>query len=617
MTSKLEEAKVFWSDDGTPRSALFDDVYFSPEDGVAETLHVFLAGNGLPDRFRERERFVIGELGFGTGLNFLVAWHEWLKVRSAGAQLHFVSFERFPLRRDAIETALARWPELGSLVRELLAHYPPAVPGFHRLLFDGGRVALTLVFGDAREELPELEAQVDAWFFDGFAPSKNPELWTAELCHAVARSSAPDATVATFSSARVVKDGLSGAGFSIERCPGYGRKREMLRGVKGGEGRKRTVPKSRPKVAVIGGGIAGTQVAYAFARRGCNVVLVEQHAEPAQEASGNLGGIIMGYAARRASSLSRLQSAGFLFSLRQLQELRSTGFDVPGARCGVLHLACNERVSRLVAALEEMEYPPEFLARKSAEEAGALAGVSLPCEALWYPEAGWVSPVEYCKALLAAAGCAVQYNQRVDALQHNGEKWSLSDEQGRGIDDAELVIVACAYHAKQFPMCKELPLRRLRGQVAHVRATEVTAQLRTVLCHDGYMLPAESGVHLVGATFDRAGTSTELISDQEQELLRKLKQGLPVFSGEPLEAVGGRAAFRTTTPDHLPLVGLLSGSVGLGVSLGHGSRGLVTAGLASEILAAEALGEPQPVSAGLRRALSPQRFAETSPRRDA
>ncbi|KIC52036.1 tRNA (5-methylaminomethyl-2-thiouridine)(34)-methyltransferase MnmD [Tateyamaria sp. ANG-S1] len=217
-----QRAELEWREGRVPVSVRFDDPYFSLEDGLAETRHVFLAGNDLPARFVDG--FHIAELGFGTGLNFLTAWAAW---RDAGVpgRFRFTSFEAFPMDVSEMEKALAAFPEVADLAEQLIA------AGGGSAEFD--EAALTVIEGDARETLAAWDGKADAWFLDGFSPAKNPELWGADLMAEVARHSAPGGTVATYTAAGFVRRGLEEAGFAVTRVPGFGRKRHMTRGVLG------------------------------------------------------------------------------------------------------------------------------------------------------------------------------------------------------------------------------------------------------------------------------------------------------------------------------------------------------------------------------------------------
>lgn len=216
-----QTAKLDWRD-GVPIARDFDDPYYSLDNGLAETRHVFLDGNDLPARFGGD--FQIGELGFGTGLNLLVTWAAWDAAGRPGT-LRFTSFEAFPMAPADMASALAHFPELNSYADRLLSAWQPGAGP--TALTDGP--ILHVITGDARQTLPAWEGRADAWFLDGFSPAKNPELWEPDLMQAVARHTNPGGTAATYSAAGHIRRALADAGFDVIRAPGYGRKRHMTR----------------------------------------------------------------------------------------------------------------------------------------------------------------------------------------------------------------------------------------------------------------------------------------------------------------------------------------------------------------------------------------------------
>ena len=225
----LVPAELAATSDGTPYSTLYDDVYHSAHGGLAQSRHVFLGGNDLPARWNDADHFVIGETGFGLGLNFLATWQAWRESKASG-QLHYVSVEKHPFRRDDLAALLAPHTELAALADELLKQWPPLTPGSHRLNFACDKVTLTLLLGDARTMLPQLATKVDALYLDGFAPTKNPELWSPELLATLTRLCRSQATLATWSVAGSVRRALEQTGWRLKRRPGFGGKREMLVG---------------------------------------------------------------------------------------------------------------------------------------------------------------------------------------------------------------------------------------------------------------------------------------------------------------------------------------------------------------------------------------------------
>ncbi len=233
------QAAIEWRD-GQPYSTAFSDIYFSSENGLLETEHVFIQSNHLNSRWQtwSGDTFTIIETGFGTGLNFLCACQHWLEYAPAHAQLHFISVEKYPLSMQDMQQALAHWQTLHSIADALIADYETLLNTGNIMLF-GGRVHLQVLFGDAVARLSNISSKADAWFLDGFAPSKNPDMWQPALFTQMARLSHLHTTFATFTSAGMVRRGLATAGFTVIKKPGYGKKREMISGFFSGHANDR------------------------------------------------------------------------------------------------------------------------------------------------------------------------------------------------------------------------------------------------------------------------------------------------------------------------------------------------------------------------------------------
>ncbi len=611
----MKTNSLTWQD-GLPFSAQYGDIYFSRESGIDETRHVFLQQNRLAERWAQLEagqHFVIGETGFGTGLNFLCAWQLWHKTAPATARLHFVSTELHPIAPEELRRALDLWPELAEFTTQLLAQYGAMAPGWQRMTFADGRVVLTLLVGDARATLPRLDARVDAWFLDGFSPAKNPEMWNDELFQAVAACSALQATFATFTSAGAVRRGLEAAGFKVEKVPGHGKKREMLRGALVGEGRQSSAVPER-KAIVIGGGMAGCASAHALAMRGWQVTLVERHPTVAAEASGNHQGILYARLMPRMSPLSELTLAGYQHTLRLLGQLLPQGED-GWQQCGLLQLAFDQREEARLQGIAQLGLPAELLRSVSRDEAGALAGVEVPAGGLLFPGGGWVSPPALCRALVAMPEITLLAGQEAASLLHEQGIWKVNDAAGNVMAQAPVVVVACANHSLRFAQTAHLPLRSIRGQVTHIPVTPPSLALKAVICTEGYVAPSRHGVHTVGATYGNLEESLELRAVDHEENLAMLAALSPklyaALDGDALSVgqLDGRAACRCNVVDYLPLLGAVSDDTpGLYVNTGHGSRGLITAPLAGEALASMLEGDPLPLPVELMRAMNPRRF---------
>ncbi|MBB3190748.1 bifunctional tRNA (5-methylaminomethyl-2-thiouridine)(34)-methyltransferase MnmD/FAD-dependent 5-carboxymethylaminomethyl-2-thiouridine(34) oxidoreductase MnmC [Halomonas cerina] len=651
----LETARLDWRrDDGgeeAPHSMAFDDVYFSRHDGRAETEHVFLAANRLPERlqdWREARPFVIGETGFGTGLNLLCAWACFDAQAPARARLHLVSTEKYPLGRDDLARALATWPDLAERAAALLAQWPEPVAGVHRLWLDD-RVTLDVHLGDTVERLRLLDGRVDAWFLDGFAPAKNPEMWQPALFAAMAERSRPGATFATFTCAGVVKRGLKAAGFSWRKVPGFGRKREMLAGeivAPPADTRRRatpwcTPPAPRParRVAVIGAGIAGASVAAALAPRGVEVSLIDRE-RPGAGASGNAQGALYVKLAAETNLQSRAYLAGLLHSRRWLEALDPA--HTLWSPCGVLQLATTDREARRqVRFLDHHSLPARVVHGVSAAQASDLAGVAIAHGGLYYPLAGWVRPEDLCRRLAATAGVSTHRGE-VQALIPTTDGWrlTLAGEHGEHPLEADQVVIATATGANRFPQTAALPLQPVRGQISRLALPQGAPAPARVVCAGGYVMPPLDGWLTFGATFspheaDGAVRETDHAANLD-ELARTLP-GYPealVAAGVTLtpECLAGRAAVRAASPDKTPYAGpvpdaeawqadyaVLSKDAtrvpdipgrhhsGLWISAAHGSRGLASAPLCAELLASRICDEPLPLEAPLADHLHPGR----------
>lgn len=647
-------AQIDWDEQGNPRSREFSDVYFATGSGLEETRHVFLVQNDLRNRFTElpaHGRLVIGETGFGTGLNFLCAWQLFAECAPPTARLHFVSVEKFPLSRHDLQRALALWPELSGFAEPLLEQYVAVHEGFQRLLFDNGRITLTLLIGDVLQMLPQLDGQIDAWFLDGFAPARNPEMWTPELFAELARLAAPNSTIGTFTSTGWVRRALNAAGFKMKRVPGIGHKWEVLRGNYVGWPEDappppaakpwfaRPAPAGGPRKAmVIGAGLAGCTTAASLAARGFTVSLFERHSDIAQEASGNPQGVLYLKLSAHGTALSQLILSGFGHTRRMLERLqRGVDWDA----CGVLQLAFDEKEAKRQAQLAQA-FPDELLHVLDRAAAQTQSGVSLNSGGLFFPEGGWVHPPALCHAQASQSNIQRFLHRNVVELRRDPTSDSGGWQAWDGnqlLDSAPVVVLAGAADIKQFPASASLPLKRIRGQITRLAETEGSRHLSTVVCAEGYVAPARLGEHTLGASFDfnneDLNTTTadhlgnlHMLQDISTDLAERLgAQQLPV------EQLTGRAAFRCTSPDYLPIVGPLADKeaftgtyaalakdarqtpnmpcpwlTGLYINSGHGSRGLITAPLCAELLAAWIDNEPLPVPRSVAEACHPNRF---------
>ncbi len=648
--TSLHHARLDWNEAGTPVSSEFGDVYFSNDNGLSETRYVFLQQNRLPERFshHDSDSFVIGETGFGTGLNFLATMAVFLEqapLSGNGSRLHFISVEKYPLTQADLRKALAAWPELAPLSQPLIDQWPLPVSGCHRLLFADGRIRLDLWFGDIKEMLPQVPhpatGLVDAWYLDGFSPAKNPEMWTQDLFDDLARLARTDATLSTFTCAGFVRRGLIAAGFAMKKVKGHGSKREMLAGVREGKVPQQSIAPwyARPagregEVLIIGGGIASAMTALSLVERGRHVRLLCEDGELASGASGNRQGALYPLLNGEHDALSRFYSLAFGFARNRLLAL-AKHHPVAFSLCGVTQLGYDDKSTAKLAKMSQGPFPPELMHPLSAAEVEQVVG--LPCDAdgVSYPLGGWLCPADLTRAAIREAQASgrleVVFNAAVTRIAEEADGWHLESRDGRQWHAPNLVVAAGHQLPTLLPFA-ELPLYPVRGQVSHVPTTAGLSQLKSVLCYDGYLTPAHNGAHCIGASYGRNQTDLAYRTDEQEQNKARLQACVPQQRWPAEVDVSGaqaRIGVRCASRDHLPVAGpvarlaaladhdvhapadqqsALPLHAGLYVLGALGSRGLCSAPLCGELVASEICGDPLPLAADLLEALHPARY---------
>ncbi|MRI34710.1 bifunctional tRNA (5-methylaminomethyl-2-thiouridine)(34)-methyltransferase MnmD/FAD-dependent 5-carboxymethylaminomethyl-2-thiouridine(34) oxidoreductase MnmC [Endozoicomonas sp. OPT23] len=652
-SSRLEHAQLDWKNDNHPTSKTFDDIYFNTVSGLEDAHHTFIKHNKLTERFSSLagyELFTIGETGFGTGLNFLCCWQHFIAQAPETARLHFISAEKHPLSPEDWQRSLEKMTSLKELTQQLTSSYVSATTGHQHLSFSDGRIKLTLLLGDVLDTLPQLEGKVDAWFLDGFTPAKNPEMWQPELFQAMASKSHLHTTYATFTSARTVKEGLIAANFNIEKASDFGLKREIMHGClvkESAESIYRPVwfqppaqPASENKTAiVIGGGIAGTSTAHALAERGWKVTLLEQRQQLAMAASGNSQGILYAKLSANQTALSQYIAQGYCYSINLLKQL-STEKQNLWQPSGVIQMAISAKIEKRYKELAAA-FPKDLLSFYDKDQLSRISGIPVEHSGLYFPAAGWVKPAELCRTLADHPNISVQSNIKVESLKQEGDSWNITALNSASNEiiqfRANIAIVACATASKHLEQLSHLPLKDIRGQITEIEATDASKKLKTTVCGEGYVAPAENNRHTLGATFDFNSQSEAVNESEHLQNLEMQQQWHSHFmnaaGGMKATITGGKAGFRCTTPDYLPVVGPVidrqtfmndfamlrknsrhkfdqqpSYLKGLYINAGHGSRGMITGPLSGELLASMISGEASPVAANIMDAMNPVRF---------
>ena len=617
---------IYW-EDGHLKSRAFDDVYSSRADALAESRYVFLEQSGFSEAAAKLNSCVIGETGFGTGLNFLAAWQAWRAVSSG--TLHFISVEKYPLATTDIQKALSCWPELSELTDCLIAQYPIRRAGVYRLYFDEGRVQLTLCFGDVEDCLKEFTSPVDFWFLDGFAPRQNESMWSASVIKDIARLSHAGTGLSTFTAVGVVRRQLQDCGFQMRKVPGFANKREMLAGtfnVDAGASllhpcyRLPREQKAIKHIAIIGAGLAGTSCAFVANQRGISCDIYDAGGI-AQAASGNALGI-----AGPCLSADNEAFAQYYFAAWQ-QALRTwtldARFDGIVHKSGTKHYLRSEadqtRAQRLIDQCCQVDAWAQLKADKSILE---------------IPDVLLVSPAALCHRYIALSNAQVIQQSVQEIQQQASGMWSVHTAESAQEYDA--IIIANAQAALQFSCCHHLSLQSVRGQL--LEFSQSISDDARIQQDDLYLTPFHNGKQVLGATFQRDDPDPNVRLADQEELMQEARQIFSVNLAN--SSVSGRVSFRSCGPDRLPVVGPVIDAgdfmqrfadlrhgrqwqvyddarylPGLLLSVGHGSRGITGSLLAAHINCACLLGEPLPIAAKTWQGIASQRFCYRQLRR--
>ncbi|MCG8496667.1 MAG: bifunctional tRNA (5-methylaminomethyl-2-thiouridine)(34)-methyltransferase MnmD/FAD-dependent 5-carboxymethylaminomethyl-2-thiouridine(34) oxidoreductase MnmC [Enterobacterales bacterium] len=675
---KSKHAQVHFNESGTPVADHFDDVYFSNDSGIDETQHVFVAGNDLAERWQQwrNPTFVIAETGFGTGLNFLVAMRAFNEFRAANPdhplkRLYFITTEKFPLPQQDMQRALEAFPALKDEAQALASLYPMGLEGCHRLHFDNHSTTLDLWIGDVHELLPQWHSPVngliDAWFLDGFAPSKNPDMWTDALFSQMARLSKTGTTFGTFTAAGIVKRGLAGVGFTIKKRNGFGRKRDMLTGVFDQDHEnvqhKLRLPAGpyyryvngsldkTSKVAVVGSGLAAATACLALVKRGINTTLYFDGDTLASGASGNPQGGFYPQLHSEASIASRIQAHSFLYARQAydhtVEHAKVCGLaDVAHDFCGVIQLSFNDKVAERQNKLAAADVWPETLIKPvDSKEVSDIANLPLPYSGLYIGLGGWLSPPQLVTAMIEEALQSGKLTLKPNHIYVSHEavettkqrvqiRFNLDSAENEEVITADHLILALGAGAVNASDFNSLSLRPVRGQVEAIPTQMPIEQLNTVLCHKGYMTPVFEGRHALGSTYVKNDLNTDVRGGETEMNLATHEQALANTDiVQALQHDGkARAATRLGSPDHQPVVGALHNfdslkehytMLGVGKPLTSapvlpssvvstltclGSRGLTTAPLMAEVLVSSLCKEPLPLSNELLNAVNTSRF---------
>ena len=560
------DPELYFAEDGAPRSGRFGDIYYSLQDGLLESRAVFLDGCGLPGAWAGGGVFCVLELGFGTGLNIVALIERWARHRPAGGHLHVFTVEGFLMPRDAAARALSAWPELSAVSDRLLERWPRARRGFHYMDFPEWGVSVTLALMEVHDALDAWDGQADAIFLDGFSPALNPDMWAEDVLLQVAGHAAPGARLATFTVAGFVRRGLQAAGFTVEKRPGYGRKRERLEAVFPGD----RAPAGRtPKVAIVGAGIAGAALCHHARLFGVEADVFDRHG-PAAGASGNAAGLVT----PRLDAGHGVVTGLFADALYYAAALYARV--APGA---VLHegtyLCEGPRDGTRFDGLTRLPQHVEGDIARAADIPGVARG------GLHFKAALAVRPPQIVAALLG--GQDVRRESIMDWRRDGGRVFLTTD--GGETTGYDAVVLACG--AGIFELMPASGLQSVRGQVEQVTIDDAPP---APVSWGGYIVPMEGGF-LFGATHDRDDTASDVRDGDRMRNLELLARAMPQRAEAAAKLpMRSRAAVRVASRDHLPRVGEIT--PGVLVLTGLGGRGLCLAPLMARAVMARIAGLP-------------------------
>ena len=564
----MHYAKLNWQVTGEPLSVEYGDVYFSRQNGLLESEYVFLAGNDLKTRFQnlaDNAHFIIGETGFGTGLNFLETLKLWLQYAPKTARLSYVSCEKYPLKYVDLAQALSIWTDVTNEVVLLLAIYPHSFYSGQTLLSITENIQLILLIDDAASSLAKIDIAVDAWFLDGFAPSKNPHMWSELLFKEIYRLSQANTTLATFSSAGIVKRALEAQGFVVKKQKGFGIKREMITASIQDESKQiirklkpyfskpmSAVDKAKP-IAVIGAGMAGCALAYELSQCGYKVHLYDQCDDIAQQASGNPYGILHPYITADANISDLFHSQGFLYTREYILKHHQ---EVDFVECGALELLTDEkRQQRFANILKKRVLDDSLLQVVSASEASKISGCDINATCAYYPQAMMVNPYSLCISLVKKN---IDINlflrhQLIDCTKDADDGWQLSFADGKRLHYEQVIFAGNAGLMQQLKVLNNLEVYSSYGQIT---ITKKMLNNRTMILDKGYILPSINNQQLIGASFrDNDDLTADLRAEDDHMNLEQLAHIIDATKCS--QPIASRVALRCVSSDHMPMIGAL------------------------------------------------------------
>ena len=572
----------------------FDDLYSSAKGAVAECNHVFIKGNNLKERFEnlgENSKFYIGEIGFGIGINFLTTCKSWLDHTKQNQVLEFYSFDKYLFRLSDFKTLNVSCPDLKEYISELERNYPRNIQGAQKISLFGGRIILNLIIGeiDNTQEYIKLMDKVDAWYFDGFSPSKNPDLWSIKLFKCIHKSCHENTTFSTYTSSGLVKNNLTESGFNHSRAMGFSDKRHMLKGTVDTQLKKNT---SNTKVAVIGSGIAGCVLSYTLAKKGIEVDLYEKSDSICSGASSHELLVTYPRLSAHDTAFGSFTLHSYIFATNFYKQLKTDAWK----KTGVIILNHDEATEKRQSSLLEKRADGEIYRYIDPDEASEISGIDIKLNGLIYEDAGYILPEEMCKFLIESPKINIFTSSHIKSIKKNREFFNLNI--GEKKFEYQNVCVCAGSETANIVDIDGISIKR--GQVTHIESLDNVSRIKLPICAKGYISPRVNNIHLVGSSYSDS-EDTDLSEEEHLYNLNNLK----LVIDEEMNVITGQTGHRAVSKDHMPVVGMKDG---IYINTCHGSRASVTAPISAEIIASMIVEEAPPLMGRELESLSPERF---------
>ena len=601
MKNILKKSDLSISSEFGIYSNLYKDIYFDKKHGIKETQHNFIKANNLASRFKKSDKFIISELGFGTGLSFLMTLKLWKETKKPNAKLIYISFESAPLTKIELNNVYKKVSGVKILFNQLIKKLPILYQSTHRIFFASENVELILIYDDFNS-LKNFKFKADAWFLDGFAPKKNKSAWNSKLFEQIYLSTKFTGTFSTFTSAGHVRRGLSNSGFSVSKVAGFGNKKESLIGIKKPPLSKINKVSSSKKyigpVAIIGSGISGASLAYSLRKRNIECFVVDKSSKYASGASGNKLALQMPKLTLDNSPYGLLSLEAFTYSRNLAKNLNS----IPPSD-GLIVLPSRERDQVKYLKLLQNNWPLDLITNK-VDNAKFLENINY----VYMKSSGILDNKKFIKNLIKDVKFVTNFDVK-KVINTKDQLKLLIDDKGNSLK-AKTVIWANGYEMKN--LSNNVPINSISGQVTYLKENKLYNNFKLNFSYGHHFSQAFGGYHQIGSSFNRNEDKNYKEIDQINNL-----NSIPEFLKKIIKDFNietkYRVSIRASTKDRMPFFCSLETVINKNTKNeyllgGMGSWGFVYAPLYAEFLIKSLLNEPLVINSNMERLLGVNRL---------